>query len=232
MVVSVDRGRYGCVVDGVDGGMVVTAMRARELGRRAVVVGDRVSLVGDVTAAAGTLARIVRVAPRASVLRRSADDIDPVERVVVANADLLVVVTALADPPPRSRLVDRCLVAAYDGGLTPLLCLTKSDLGDAAALTAAVDRPVRSPPRAGRRWRRRPARPGRCRRRCAAARWRGGPLARSGPACRLPRSRRPPARPGRRRRPPAGRAPGPASRSRPFRRRLRRPRSRSGRGPR
>jgi ribosome biogenesis GTPase len=137
MVVSVDRGRYGCVVDGVDDGMVVTAMRARELGRRAVVVGDRVSLVGDVTAAAGTLARIVRVAPRASVLRRSADDIDPVERVIVANADLLVVVTALADPPPRSRLIDRCLVAAYDGGLTPLLCLTKSDLGDGAALTAA-----------------------------------------------------------------------------------------------
>src|SRR5664280_1734293 len=137
MAVSVDRGRYGCVVDGVDDGMVVTAMRARELGRRAVVVGDRVSLVGDVTAAAGTLARIVRVATRASVLRRSADDIDPVERVIVANADLLVVVTALADPPPRSRLIDRCLVAAYDGGLTPLLCLTKSDLGDGAALTAA-----------------------------------------------------------------------------------------------
>jgi ribosome biogenesis GTPase len=29
---------------------------------------------------------------------------------------------------PRPRLIDRCLVAAFDGGLTPLLCLTKSDL--------------------------------------------------------------------------------------------------------
>lgn len=56
------------------------------------------------------------------------------ERPVVANADLLVVVTALADPVPRPRLIDRCLVAAYDGGLTPLLCLTKSDLADPAEL--------------------------------------------------------------------------------------------------
>ncbi|MFC9953999.1 ribosome small subunit-dependent GTPase A, partial [Streptomyces prasinus] len=45
-----------------------------------------------------------------------------------ANADQLAVVTALADPEPRPRLIDRCLVAAYDGGLTPLLVLTKSDL--------------------------------------------------------------------------------------------------------
>lgn len=124
VVVAVDRGRYACRVDGHD----VTAMKARELGRRGVVVGDRVALVGDVTGGADSLARIVRVEPRASTLRRSADDTDPVERVIVANANQLVIVTALADPPPRPRLIDRCLVAAYDAGLQPLLCLTKSDL--------------------------------------------------------------------------------------------------------
>jgi ribosome biogenesis GTPase len=75
-----------------------------------------------------TLARIVRVEPRTSTLRRTADDTDPFERVIVANADQLVIVTALADPPPRPRLIDRCLVAAFDAGLRPLLCLTKSDL--------------------------------------------------------------------------------------------------------
>ena len=32
------------------------------------------------------------------MLRRTADDTDPVERVIVANADQLVIVTALADP--------------------------------------------------------------------------------------------------------------------------------------
>jgi ribosome biogenesis GTPase len=53
---------------------------------------------------------------------------------VVANAEVLVIVTALADPVPRPRLIDRCLVAAYDGGLEPLLCLTKRDLADPAEL--------------------------------------------------------------------------------------------------
>ena len=121
---SVDRGRYGCLT----GGRPVIAMKARELGRRSVVVGDRVALAGDISAAPGTLARIVRVRPRTSVLRRSADDTDPVERVIVANADQLVIVCSLASPPPRLRFIDRCLVAAYDAGLDPLLCLTKADL--------------------------------------------------------------------------------------------------------
>jgi ribosome biogenesis GTPase len=40
---------------------MVTAMKARELGRNSVVVGDRVALAGDTSGAAGTLARIVRV---------------------------------------------------------------------------------------------------------------------------------------------------------------------------
>lgn len=103
-------------------------MKARELGRRSVVVGDRVALAGDSSGAEGTLARIVRVQPRVSALRRSADDTDPVERVIVANAEQLVIVCALAQPPPRLRFIDRCLVAAYDAGISPLLCLTKADL--------------------------------------------------------------------------------------------------------
>lgn len=112
---------------------VVTAMRARELGRRAVVVGDRVGLVGDVTGDPGSLARIVRIDERVSVLRRTADDDDTtpegrLERIVVANADQLVIVSALADPPPRTGFIDRCLVAAYDAGIAPVLCLTKADL--------------------------------------------------------------------------------------------------------
>jgi ribosome biogenesis GTPase len=126
-VVTVDRGRYRVRVDGE----VVTAVRARELGRRAVVVGDNVSVVGDLSGGPDALARVVRVHERTSLLRRTPDDTDPVERAVVANAEVLVIVMSLADPEPRPRLVDRCLVAAYDGGLVPLLCLTKADLGSA-----------------------------------------------------------------------------------------------------
>jgi ribosome biogenesis GTPase len=123
-VTAVDRGRYRCWT----GDHVVTAMKARELGRGGVVVGDRVRLAGDATGERGTLARVVQVLPRTSVLRRSAEDDDPVERIIVANADQLVIVTALASPPPRPRLIDRFLVAAYDARIEPLLCLTKSDL--------------------------------------------------------------------------------------------------------
>lgn len=127
-VLTVDRGRYTCLVpDGIPDREVV-AMKARELGRKGVVVGDRVALVGDLTGGPDALARVVRVEPRTSTLRRSADDTDPVERVIVANADQLVIVTALANPEPRPGLIDRCLVAAYDAGLRPMLCLTKADL--------------------------------------------------------------------------------------------------------
>ncbi len=136
VVRSVDRGRYRL---GTPDGGLLTAVRARELGRRAVVVGDRVAVVGDTGGGPDALGRIVRVEARTSLLRRTPDDSDPVERAVVANAEVLVVVTALADPVPRPRLVDRCLVAAYDGGLVPLLCLTKDDLAPPGAMRALYE---------------------------------------------------------------------------------------------
>ena len=153
MVVTVDRGRWGCVLT-ADPRHAVTAMRARELGRTPIVVGDQVDVVGDLSGRPDTLARIVRRAERRTVLRRTADDTDPTERVVVANADQMMVVVALADPPPRTGLVDRALIAAYAGGLRPILCLTKTDLApaepfarnftdlDLAVVTAGRDEPL------------------------------------------------------------------------------------------
>jgi len=116
-------------------------MRARELGRRGVVVGDHVGIVGDTSGEGGALARIVRIDERTSVLRRSADDDDTTvegrqEKVIVANAEQLVIVCSLADPPPRTGFIDRCLVAAYDADVEPLLCLTKADLAGPDELLA------------------------------------------------------------------------------------------------
>ena len=129
LVVAVDRGRMTVRVEGPGGAPVeVTAMRARELGRHGVVVGDLVRLVGDTTGRPDTLARIVVIEERTTSLRRTADDTDPTERVVVANAELLVVVTSVTDPEPALGFLDRCLVAAFAGGLQPLFCLTKTDL--------------------------------------------------------------------------------------------------------
>jgi ribosome biogenesis GTPase len=145
VVVTVDRGRLTCLLEqGPDEGTPVTAMKARQLGRKGVVVGDRVRLVGDTSGGEGSLARIVLVDERRTVLRRTADDTDPVERVIVANADQLVIVAALADPEPRPRLIDRALVAAYDARMDPLLCLTKADLADPETLVG-IYRPLGVP---------------------------------------------------------------------------------------
>ena len=137
-VITVDRGRYRCLLERDDADAVeVTAAKARQLGRKGVIVGDLARVVGDTSGDEGTLARIVEVVPRKTVLMRSADDNDSTERPMVANADQLMIVTALADPPPRQGMIDRLLIAAYDAGLQPILCLTKADLASPADLTAA-----------------------------------------------------------------------------------------------
>jgi len=145
-VLAVDRGRYTVLVDedGPDE-RVLTTTRARELRDQAIVTGDRVDLVGDTSGDEGSLARIVRIRERTTLLRRSADDTDEVERIIVANADQLMIVVAAADPEPRPRLVDRYLVAAYDAGIAPLMVVTKTDLRDPTeflANFAGLDIPV------------------------------------------------------------------------------------------
>ena len=133
MVITKDRGRWGVVLDDTpDDARTIACMRARELGRTPIVVGDRVGVVGDTSGNPGTLARIVKLADRRSILRRTADDNNPYERIVVANADQLLIVSSVADPPPRAGFVERALVAAFAGSISPILCLTKSDLTDPA----------------------------------------------------------------------------------------------------
>ncbi|KJL46817.1 putative ribosome biogenesis GTPase RsgA [Microbacterium hydrocarbonoxydans] len=130
-VLGVDRGRYSVLMgEDTPEERTITATRARELRRTPIVTGDRARVVGDTSGDEGTLARMVGIVERTSLLRRSADDTDQVERVIVANADQMLVVVAAADPEPRARLVDRYLVAALDAGIRPLLVVTKTDLAD------------------------------------------------------------------------------------------------------
>ena len=133
-VLGVDRGRYTVLIDedGPDE-HVALASRARELRKQPIVTGDRARVVGDSSGDEGTLARIVGIEERTSLLRRSADDTDQVERIVVANADQMLIVVAAADPEPRPRLVDRYLIAALDAGIHPMLVVTKTDLADPTA---------------------------------------------------------------------------------------------------
>ena len=125
LVTGVDRGRQTCVSDD---GVIITAMRARELGPKSVVVGDRVSIVGDVSGDEGSLARIVSVNERRNTLSRTVDDAAQVERTIVANIDQLVIVAAVTNPEPRRGLIDRFLVCAFHENIKPYLLMTKTDL--------------------------------------------------------------------------------------------------------
>ena len=137
LVIAVDRGRTTCVRIDEDGApldipqLEITAMKARELGKKSVVVGDMVGIVGDTSGVEGSLARIVSVQPRRNALTRTVDDGANFERMIVANVDQMAIVMAAANPEPRHGFVDRALVVAYDQRIRPIIILTKRDLADA-----------------------------------------------------------------------------------------------------
>ncbi len=125
LVTTVDRGRTTCITEER---IIVTAMKSRELGPKSVVVGDIVSIVGDVSGNEGSLARIVAVNPRRNSLSRTVDDAAKIERTIVANIDYLVIVAATANPEPRRGLIDRFLVCAFHENIKPILLVTKTDV--------------------------------------------------------------------------------------------------------
>ncbi len=123
-VVGVDRGRATVVHDGeVVGAPLAGTMRGTK-----AAVGDRVRL--RPARHASDQPRIVEVLARDTVLARTSDDGVDDERVVVANADQVVVVLAADYLAVGTRFLDRVLVAASAGALAPALCLNKVDLAD------------------------------------------------------------------------------------------------------
>ena len=142
MIIQVDLGRY---LVSLPDGQIIIATLGKELRKAGAVVGDQVALAGDISGEEGSLALIVKVLERTSLLRRSADDSDQVERVIVANATQMLIVAAVTNPEPRTRLIDRYLAAAYDAGLHPAIVFTKADLADPKELVnhfAALDIPI------------------------------------------------------------------------------------------
>lgn len=135
-VITIDRGRVTCATES---GEQFFAITARELGRRSVVVGDLVAVVGIPAAnqAREDFARIVRIEERRNVLRRSAED--GTERVLVSNVDYLAIVSATENPEPRHGFVNRALVAAFAEGITPILVMTKSDLASGNSFLASYE---------------------------------------------------------------------------------------------
>ncbi len=135
-VITVDRGRTLCRLES---GVLVNAMKARELGKNSVVVGDVVNLVGDTSGKEGSLARIVAVQPRVNSLSRTIDDAGAFEKTIAANIDQMIIVAASANPEPRHGFIDRCLAVAFDQGIDPIIVMTKNDLADPSEFLKAYD---------------------------------------------------------------------------------------------
>ena len=49
-------------------------------------------------------------------------------RPTVANIDVLVIVVASAEPDPNILLIDKLLVSAEEAGISPVICINKTDL--------------------------------------------------------------------------------------------------------
>jgi ribosome biogenesis GTPase len=88
--------------------------------------------VGDeVTLEEGSPPRIVAVSPRRTRLERAATGSEgrDLTQVIAANAEQAMIVSSLDDPPFRPGLVDRWTLLALRGGMEPMLCVNKTDLG-------------------------------------------------------------------------------------------------------
>src|SRR4051812_8377362 len=97
-----------------------------------VLVGDRVHFRdgGTVDEQGRPEAIIEKILPRRTLLTR-ADSFKAIEaQPIVANADQVLIVAALAEPWPKWGLIDRMLVAARAGGLFPIVCMNKADLAE------------------------------------------------------------------------------------------------------
>jgi len=95
-----------------------------------ITVGDRVWIVpdDDDTEFGHPAAHIVKREERETLLSRKAAGRQQREQVVVANVEQLGIVLSARQPQYNKRLIDRYLIAADKGDLSPLIIINKLDL--------------------------------------------------------------------------------------------------------
>ena len=125
-VARVDFG--GCLLLDDAGRLIEATVRGRLMGPRkslgnAVVVGDRAraEIEGERTV-------VFDVEPRRNRFSRRAPGNRPVEQVVAANLDQVVLVASIVEPEFRSGLADRVLAQADHCGIAARIVLTKIEL--------------------------------------------------------------------------------------------------------
>jgi len=121
-----------CRVDTADG---VYECRARSRltesdtgADKPLVVGDRVRL-RRTAPGEGVISEVL---PRRNRLTRTHPHDPHIEHVIVANVDQLLVVCSVREPPLTVGIIDRYIIAALYGGLTPLICINKIDMAGAS----------------------------------------------------------------------------------------------------
>lgn len=87
-----------------------------------VIVGDIVSIDGQ--------GAIAGIDPRKKLLSRADNLSQQKEHLIAANVDQVLITVAVVDPPLRPSIIDRYLIAADKGGLTPIIVCNKIDLLD------------------------------------------------------------------------------------------------------
>lgn len=89
-----------------------------------VAVGD----VVDFQLVSNSTGAIEAVQSRRSKFSRPRVGLEAIEQVIVANVDQMVIVVSAAQPPFKQHLIDRFSVAAFKGGLRPVVVINKIDL--------------------------------------------------------------------------------------------------------
>ena len=135
------RGLYAEVDDGgrVWPCTVRRVLRTRLIEERhPVTVGDHVRfLIESDGGKTGQEGVIEVVEPRRGELRRH---VGRRVHTIVANVDQAVIVSSVEQPPPKPHLIDRYIVSALAGGITPVICMNKLDLCEpGSARTATLE---------------------------------------------------------------------------------------------
>jgi ribosome biogenesis GTPase len=124
LVISTGRNSAWVALDGESEPRLAQLPRTR--GQRSMPVPGDVALVRPLEDGSTIVARIEP--RRSSLTRRTAAGRS---KTIAANVDTLVTVMALADPSPRSVIVDRLIAFSELEGIAPLVVLTKPDLAPA-----------------------------------------------------------------------------------------------------
>lgn len=140
-VVIAMRGRYAEVDDGTriwqcSVRRVLRTLRIEE--RNAVTVGDRVQFLPEAEKEGVVSEGVIeRVEPRTGVLQRRSGKRT---HTIAANIDQAIIVTCAREPGPKPNLIDRYLVSAHAGSMTPIVCMNKIDLDDDGEAKAILRR--------------------------------------------------------------------------------------------